>query len=896
MKKIINHIKRFFLILCMLLCFQLSDIANPEEAHAGFNSLLDRESQVTYSGIVDFVVKLLEDVYICFYKDVIYNLGQLKETCVPRIITSDSSYEQDCANSGDNSAAVAVSFVGLVIFIAALIVVIATFWIPIVGEIIFLAAIVVLALVIMSCLGMYVLAPHEYINGLLGRFDCQKSDGNIINNAKGALTATDVPFFYNCADEQVDKNKIAGDIKNFSSQTWPDQAAQDQARSKAFAGLDDISGYGNMNDPSMPYCQGDSKQYALNILKNSPGIKKDFGGISLSDVNPGAIIVGLVGGNLGIISQITALFSRTVCDISKDNLTLFNTDQIRKGNWSWSFSSTPIPYYRLHSGKIQLCAATISIFFALISGCTYIAPPIEAIPIEAKFTDQTRCSYFLSSRTDLNSLGLSINSQVTDNNYSSVGLFLQSDFHIMSTIIGCVQDLLIKVVVGGTNDANNSFLYQIQKVLTDIVRLVLVLYIALLGIKIISNPNPPQMSEVIMYVLKFGAVVAMSGVAGTNIWYNKSESNPGMYKLLLDSMNGLAGAVLESTNQISPINMCYYDYQGKNLLSEREISAVGGSGAKGLVPTVAMLTKDKIKLSVWDFVDCKLASYLNLNSCKYTMSGMISMWLVSICIFLPSILLLGITTVIFSIVLLITMLRFVHLSIVSMFALTILVLISPIISCFMLFDYTKETFKTWFKMLLGYILYPAMIFSFVALMTTTFDAIFYGQVPTANKGCLATNSCTITDICGTSKSDNSSIYCTIIRAVSANTNETVSANMCNVSSGTILESLTQTYDIKLLGVVILSWQALKDILFEDVFIGIAKMLLFVILFYNMINSIVGFFEALLQVYGIGNLAANYGAFGKKLFGAAAKAPLAVVTAPRAAVNAAERFYKNTRPK
>ena len=65
--------------------------------------------------------------------------------------------------------------------------------------------------------------------------------------------------------------------------------------------------------------------------------------------------------------------------------------------------------------------------------------------------------YFLSSRSDLNSLGRAINSNVTDNNYSSVGLFLQSDLHILSTVIGCIQDLLTKIVVGTYGNNEDSF-------------------------------------------------------------------------------------------------------------------------------------------------------------------------------------------------------------------------------------------------------------------------------------------------------------------------------------------------------------------------------------------------------------------------------------------------------
>gem|GEM_PF-6160375 len=867
--------RKLLVILGIVISFS---IVETEEAHAGFNSLLERESQVYYSGFIDFIVKLVEDIYICYYKDIVFNLSQLNETCIPRIITSDSSYEKDCDGSKGNPTAVAFSALGLAVFISALVVVVLSAWIPIIGQTLFLISVVVLASVIIACLGTYVLAPHEYINGLLGKFkksDCEKRGNKIVNKNSDALTVDDVPFFYNCADTEVEKDKLAYAVQ-----------------SGDLSGLDDITGYGNMTGASTPYCQGESKNYALNVLKTNKNAKQSFAGVNLSDVEVGSIIVGVTGKT--VIGQIIALFSRDRCDVDSDYVYLFNMNTIRKGGWDNILK--PLPYYRLYGGKIQLCAVNISIFLgALIAGCTYVAPPIEAIPIDAGFTEHTRCSYFLSSRSDLNSLGNYINSSVTNDSYSSVGLFLQSDFHIMSTIVGCIQDLLIKVVVGGTDDAEQSLLYQIQENLKNIVRVVLILYISLLGIKIISSPNPPQMSEVVMYVLKFAAVIAMSGVGGTNIWYNK-DSKDGMYKLLLDSMDDLSNKVLQSTNNLAPVNMCYYQWDdGENLLSLRDIPAVGRTkDSPGLVATVAMLNEDKLKVSVWDFIDCKLASYLSLNSCKYTMSGMISMWLISVCIFLPAIFLLGVTTIIFCVVLFITMLRFAHLSIVSMFSLTILVLVSPIISCFMLFDYTKETFKTWFKMLIGYTLYPAMIFSFIALMTATFDSIFYGQVPSDNKSCLQSKSCTVEQICGSSKSDNSSIYCTIIRSVQDTSTKSVEPNMCNVKSGTILSSMTQSYEIKLLGLTIFSVTALKDILFEDVFIGIAKMLLFVILFYNMTNSIISFFETLLQIYGIGNLAPSYGQVGRKLFSLAGSAATAPVRAPLKAAEVAKKIYKNTR--
>jgi type IV secretion system protein VirB6 len=859
MNNMMQYMRKLLVILGLVVSFS---IIETEEAHAGFNSLLERESQVHYSGFFDFIMKLVEDIYICYFRSVLFSTGKLNNTCIPRIITSDSSYEKDCDSSHSNGDVATFAIFGLALYLISLATVISLAFTPIFGPIFFLFAICTLASVIIICLNTYVLAPHEYINGLLDNLDCDQRSDEVINTNKDAITMNDVPFFYNCADTEVEKDKLAYAVQ-----------------SGDLSGLDDITGYGNMTGPSTPYCQGRNKKYALNMLKKHSK-NKSFGDIDLEDVEVGSIIVGYVGG-ASIIKQISALFEdRRLCDVDSDELELFTMKDARKGGWKpdpdvSGYVGKPIPFYRLYSGKIELCLVHITIFLgALITGCTYVAPPIEAIPIDGGFTEGTRCSYFLSSRSDLNSLGSFINSSVDDYIYYPVGLFLESDFHVMSTIVGCIQDLLIKVVVGGTDDVEQSLLYQIQEGLKDIVRVVLVLYISLLGVKIISSPNPPQTSEVVLYILKFAGVIAMSGIAGPNIWYNK-DSGDGLYKLLLDSMDDLSNKVLQSTNNLAPVNMCYYEWNdGENLLSLRNIPAVPkGKDTPGLQPTVAMLNKDQLKISVWDFIDCKLTSYLNLNSCQYTMSGMITMWLISTSIFLPTIFLLGITTIIFCIVLFVTMLRFAHLSIVSMFSLTILVLVSPIISCFMLFDYTKETFKTWFKMLIGYTLYPAMIFSFIALMTATFDAVFYGQIPSENKSCLQTKNCSFEDICGSSKGDNNSIYCTIIRAVKNNKGlKHIEPSMCDLNTGDFYTSLTETYKIEIAGLTIYNITALKDSIFDDIFIGIGKMLLFIILFYNMTNSIISFFETLLQVYGIGSMAPSYGVIGRGMFKAALLQP------------------------
>lgn len=833
--------KRFLIILSLILCFE--SFLCEKESHAAFDSLLEYETRTTYSDFFDFLIKVVEDIYTCFFSNIILNIGQINQTCIPRLITSEGTYEDDCKNSKNHETFAAIQ---TALFITTLVAVIALSWIPIIGQIAWIWAGIAVINVIVTCLGAYVLAPHEYINFLLDKFKCEDRGGTIENIAEGSITAADVPFFYNCNEEEVPRDLVVGDAR-----------------------LD--THYGNMNSGSTPYCQGGNEKFAMNNIT-----KKTVRKVDANLVKPGSIIVQFVG-----FWSMIGLGGRDLCDIGgQDDAYHFSMEDVRNAKRD----GATVAFYRLNSGKIQLCAATMTMAAAIIDGCTYVAPPIEMISIRAPYTEQTRCSYFLSSRTDLNSLGRAINSQATQSSYPSVGLFLQSDLHIMSTVVGCIQDLLVKVVIGTKNDLEDSFLRKIQNTMMKIVQVVLILYISLLGIKIISNPQPPQMGEVVMYVLKFAFVVVISGIAGPKIWFDQNgEKNSGLYPLLFEAMNDLSNRVLQSTNSVSPVNMCYLaNNKGKNLLSENEV-AIGDYPGK-LQPTNSLLgTQGKIKLTVWDYVDCKLAGYLNLNSCKYNISGMISMWLVSTSIFFPKSFLLGIITITFCIVLFITMMRFVHLSIVSMFALTILVLVSPLISCFILFEYTKQTFQSWFKMILGYVLYPALIFSFVALMITTFDSIFYGT-PVA-KECLKQGSpCTVKQICGDSN-QNDSIYCNITKEVYKGKEVTKhDPSICSVTNGDLLNSITTTYSIEMLGIKIFSARTVTDQAYDGIFKAMLKMLLFAMLFHYLVSAVLNFLETLLNIYGISGVAPNYNNVGRGMVNLGIKAASASIGIPKAAIN------------
>lgn len=845
MSNIRTLIKRFLILISLVLSIQIT--LPGHEAHAAYDSMLEYENQRHYDGFFDFVLKVLGDIYNCFIKNIVFNTGQFNQTCIPRLISSDVPYEDDCRDSKNHDDFIMKQTIGTIIFIAAIVATIALTWIPIIGQLAWIIVGAAIIHVIVTCLSSFVLAPHEYINAVLGYVKCEWDGGEIRNVHKKALTPADVPFFYTCLDHETPRDITL-------DPNW---------RSRL-----DIE-YGNMTGPSMPYCQAMNADYAIN---SSSLAGKSAYGISVNNLTVSSIIVW----NVGFWNMITR--SSGYCDVPADSIYTFNISEIRGGSEKGGILGLfkTLAFYRLNSGKIQLCSATGTMAAAMINGCTYIAPPIQMITIDAGYTEGTRCQYFLSSRSDLNSLGSSLVKQARAANntgdpsntiYPSVGLFLQSDLHITSTIVGCIQDLLAKVVVGSSNDKNSSLLFKIQNIMSPIIKAVLILYVSLLGIKIMSSPQPPQMGEVVMYILKFGVVVVLSGLAGPKIWYDdKGMQGDGLYPLLLKSINDLSSRVLQSTVKVSPVNMCYENYNGSNLLSERALPVSQLSAGGNVFPTKSLIVKPGyIQLSVWDFIDCKLISYINLNSCKYTISGIICLWLVSICIFFPTAILLGIVTIIFCIVLFTNMMRFVHLAIISMFALTILVLVSPIMCCFILFEYTKQTFESWFKMMLGYLLYPAVVFAFAALMIATFDSIFYG-IP-QDKSCLTSSSCKLSQICD---DKNNSIYCAIANSVytdiakddSKISKDNIDPKMCNIGSGTLLTALTTYYPIKLLGITIFNIRSLKEVIFDVIFQGLLKMMLFAILFDKLTTSVIGFLEALLSIFGISGTSVDFSAKAK----------------------------------
>jgi type IV secretion system protein VirB6 len=715
------------------------------------------------------------------------------------------------------------------------------------------------------CTNAFVIAPHEYTNIALGYKCCPKHAGDSNSgrcsgetkkkvhfvqgdNKEPPLTEVDVPFFYHC-DPKWDPDTNDGAID-----------LNDSDRRKKLGNT-----YGYMKEAS-PYC---TNGYGKLVGPNAVSITEDAGYGFPKD--PKELIGHVLVYHVSLWKRIGVPFfdwksQHTACT-EQSGGTLFSITGKSRVQGTYALMA----YYKFNNkiGKVQLCVAAPYTLFPVEIGCTYIPPPVNLADMPyLDIAEGTRCIYFHSGRVDLKSLGLYIKKSMPDDphgNKESVSRFLMSDMHFTSTVVGCILDLLNKVFIdtGGTT-GQPTFFQSIQENLKKIVLATLVLYVVLTGIKMMSAGESLKRADYVMFALKF-ALVAYFTLG--NAWFEIDENGKkvGIYYGIIDGSQQIASYFMGAQNMSDPLGHCRYQYGNGQLLSQRQIPAVGviksTSGAKGF-----------LEMTVWDLIDCRVVNYLNMGSCDYTFTGLIAIWSITALILVSGIgFILCIAMFIYSYMLLKIIFKFAHIFILSMFIITILVAVSPIMIVFVLFEFTKGIFDSWLKMLLGYIIYPGMHFAFIALMLATFDSIYFGGLK------LDAGSPSIFEQCkGLGQGDDgdapTSPICAIANKLNADgkvDKDSASNNMCGMSIGNIVSSLNETKHLWLLG----SYTVMDGDVVEALFITMLKLALMAFLFFMLTNSVSGIFAYLAGVESLDSVAKGdlSGAF-KKAFAFSATLP------------------------
>lgn len=177
---------------------------------------------------------------------------------------------------------------------------------------------------------------------------------------------------------------------------------------------------------------------------------------------------------------------------------------------------------------------------------------------------------------------------------------------------------------------------------------------------------------------------------------------------------GTLPALRVAMNNLSGFNYC--DFRGYDY-TYQDTDANGRSRIR-----------DMSYMRIWDTFDCKIARYLGIgynDANKYVPQTV----LIAVAAIISHVYGLPIFIITIALLIYILMLiaRIAHIYLMAVIIIIMLVYISPLLVPTILFERTKNMFDIWFKGILGYILQPMFLFTFVALLFLVMDYSIYGK-------------------------------------------------------------------------------------------------------------------------------------------------------------------------
>ncbi|MFV9870638.1 MAG: type IV secretion system protein [Anaplasma ovis] len=287
----------------------------------------------------------------------------------------------------------------------------------------------------------------------------------------------------------------------------------------------------------------------------------------------------------------------------------------------------------------------------------------------------------------------------------AASLNTKSPFPVTSVLINCIVGSLKNVLDpthGGSQKCvhksasgpNPGFLRVAQNKLKNAVMAALILALILFSIKAMLG-GIQNVSELYMTAIKFALV----------IYFTQGDAMHKSYDYLTKLSIGLSDIVLSAAN--GGQNIC--DYKAEDYEEE----------FRYLMP--------------WDRLDCRIMFYLGSQLNGGTGTGVLLTVFLCAGLLIPAILInakvIICVVAFFAVMMLIfTVIWCVYVFLLSLIALTVLTIISPLMIPMCLFQVTKGFFDGWTRQLMVYSLYPVILFSFLSLMFTVFDNIYFGDL------------------------------------------------------------------------------------------------------------------------------------------------------------------------
>lgn len=311
-------------------------------------------------------------------------------------------------------------------------------------------------------------------------------------------------------------------------------------------------------------------------------------------------------------------------------------------------------------------------------------------------------------------------SYVSEACYNQAGSKSLSPIPITSMIVQCIKESLDNLVAGidsrgkllkdNAENEKGSFLSVAQKKLKNAVTAVLVLALVLFSIKAMSGGvQRPQ--EMYMLIIKFALVM----------YFTTGDAMQKHYGYLTKLSNGLSEIVLKASSESKGI--C--NYKAEDYEYDRAGNKVSYS-----------------YLAPWDRLDCRILFYLGAPlegiGGKIGTGGVVTLAILlgaapvllvagSIIgiIFAGGQILVAIVCIFMAVLMMMVILWLCYVFILSLVALSVIVILSPLFIPMVLFQHTKGYFDGWVKELITYSLYPVILFAFLSFMFIACDKIYF---------------------------------------------------------------------------------------------------------------------------------------------------------------------------
>ncbi|MDR3132311.1 MAG: type IV secretion system protein [Rickettsiales bacterium] len=308
--------------------------------------------------------------------------------------------------------------------------------------------------------------------------------------------------------------------------------------------------------------------------------------------------------------------------------------------------------------------------------------------------------------------------------YNQAGSKSLAPVPITSMIVQCIKESLDNLVAGHDSSGNllkdehgnkkGSFLSVAQRKLKNTVTTVLVLALILFSIKAMSGGvRSPQ--EMYMLIIKFALV----------IYFTTGDTMSHYYGELTKLSNGLSEIVLKASSESKGI--CNYN-AGTDYEYDRAGKRVSYS-----------------YLAPWDRLDCRILFYLGApldgigGKIGTGSVGVLAILLGAAPVLLVAGLIIGIifaggqiliaiVAIFMAIMMMMVILWICYVFILSLVALSVIIILSPLFIPMVLFQHTKGYFDGWIRELITYSLYPVMLFAFLSFMFIACDKIYFKKL------------------------------------------------------------------------------------------------------------------------------------------------------------------------